>query len=682
MRSTVRHAAVCLVLAMACTATSTSWGAGFPGTRSEWHGYQQYDFEVVGGVACRVVTPRHVAEGRPWIWRARFWGHEPQTELALLAEGFHVAYCDVAGLWGNGEAVWRWSQLYEYLTAEHAFSPRPALLGMSRGGLIIYAWALKYPARLSCIYGDAPVMGLRPYVAGRDEGDPELEKVSDWMTAHGLTLRLAKRSGHDALFRVATLAAHRIPILHVCGDADESVPFATHTAEFARRYRDLGGSMQVIVKKGGKHHPHSLRDPTRIVSFIRDQQTRVAAEITHGPFVGHVTDSTATLWARLAAAGRGSLVATPVGGGRAVSSEHEVTAETDRCGHWVLQGLQPGTRYSYQFTVAGKKCLAGRGFSFRTEPRVQRHETRLAFASCAREDEGSARVWRRMLHADPQAIVLLGDTPYIDSTQLAEQRSRYREFAAVPSFRQLVAGRRFYATWDDHDFGRNDTDGNLPGKSNARRAFGEYRANASYGNGKHGIYSRFRFGGVEVFLLDTRYFAGTEPSPFDPEKRSLLGAEQWKWLGRGLRDSTARFKILACGMIWNEAVRPGKRDHWGSYPHERDALFRFLGRERISGVVLIGGDVHRSRVVRHDTRDTAGYPVIELITSPVHSGVIGNANAPHPGLVADFGKPHTFLLIRASAGVAYRALQIEFVGQDGQPFHKLELTESALRMPE
>ena len=664
-----------LILAFTCPA---AWSAEFPGEQTTWHGYRQYDFPV-SGIGCRVVAPHQVAAGRPWIWRARFWGHEPQTELALLAAGFHVAYCDVAGLWGNGEAVWRWSQFYQYLTAEHGFSPRPALLGMSRGGLIIYAWALKYPARLSCIYGDAPVMGLRPYVAGRAEGDPELEKVSEWMTVHGLTLRMAKRAGHDALFRVAALADHRIPILHVCGDADESVPFAAHTADFARRYRDLGGSMQVIVKKGGKHHPHSLRDPARIVSFIRSQQTRVASEITHGPFVGHVTGGSATLWARLASPGRAVVIATPIGDGPVVSLAMTVTAETDHCGHWVLGGLQPGVRYTYQIEVGGKACLSGRAFHFRTESEVQRQEIRLAFASCAREDAGSARVWRHVLHRDPQAVVLLGDTPYIDSTQLAEQRTRYREFAAVPSFRQLVSSRRLYSTRDDHDFGRNDTDGNLPGKSQSRRAFQEYRANGSFGNGEHGIYSRFRVGDVEVFLLDTRYFAGTEPSPFDPDKRSLLGADQWKWLGRGLQESTARFKILACGMIWNGAVRPGKQDHWGSYPHERDVLFRFLGREKISGVVLIGGDVHRSRVVRHDTRATAGYPVTELITSPVHAGVIGNANAPHPGLVADFGQPHTFLLIRGSAGVAYRALEVEFVGRDGKTYHQFELTESALR---
>ena len=682
MRSAIRKTAGWLTLAIACAGAQGSWAAGFPGTASEWHGYQQHDFEVVGGVACRVVSPRDVAEGRPWIWRARFWGHEPQTELALLSAGFHVVYCDVAGLWGNGEAVWRWSQCYQYLTDQHGFSPRPALLGMSRGGLMIYAWALKYPERLSCIYGDAPVMGLRPYVAGRTAGDPDLKKVADWMTAHGLTLRLAKRTGHDALFRAAALAAHRIPILHVCGDADESVPFGAHTLDFARRYRDQGGSIEVIVKKGGKHHPHSLRDPARIVSFIQRHQTRIATEITHGPFVGHVTASTATLWARLAQPGPVVLVAKPVGKGEAASVAMVVDADTDQCAHWVLRGLQPGTRYEYQIKAGGKACLAGRAFHFHTEPNVQRGEVRLAFASCAREDEGSGRVWRRMLHQDPHAVVLLGDTPYIDSTQLAAQRTRYRQFAAVPSFRQLCTDRRLYATWDDHDFGRNDTDGNLPGKSNARRAFGEYRANASAGNGQHGIYSRFRLGDVEVFLLDTRYFAGTEPSPFDPDKRSLLGAAQWKWLGRGLRESTAQFKILACGMIWNGAVRPGKRDHWGSYPHERDALFRFLGREKIAGVVLVGGDVHRSRVVRHDTRITAGYPVTELITSPVHGGVIGNADAPHPGLVADFGQPHTFLLIRASGGLAYRALQVEFIGQDGHAFHGLELTESALRTPE
>ena len=673
----MRIAGVALVwwLAAACP---HALAAGFPGAQTKWHGYQQYDFKL-GTIACRVVTPQKPAEGRPWIWRARFWGHEPQTERALLAHGFHVVYCDVSELWGNDEAVRRWSTCYRYLTSQHGFSSRPALLGMSRGGLMIYAWALKYPERLSCLYGDAPAMGIRPYVAGLPEGDPRLAKVANWMEAHSLTLRAAQTSGRDALFRAAALAAHRIPILHVCGDADESVPFKAHTAAFAERYQALGGPIRVIVKKGGKHHPHSLRDPAPIVSFIRSHQTAVAPQITHGPRLGHVTKTGATIWARLQSSGTAVLTAEPNGGGPAVTVRRAAEPGKDQCVHWVLQGLQPGTRYEYQIRRDGEALLQGRAFHFRTASAGRQGLTQIAFASCAREDDGSARVWRRMANRDPAALVLLGDTPYIDTPNLAEQRRRHREFAAVPAFRELLFHRRLYATWDDHDFGRNDTDGRLPGKGEARRAFMEYRTNPSYGDGQHGIYSSFRLGEVEVFLLDTRYFAATEPSPFVAEKPSLLGLAQWRWLEAALLESTATFKVLACGMIWNGAVRPGKRDHWETYQHERQALFEFIGRQKVTGVVLVGGDVHRTRVIQHDSRDAAGYRITELITSPVHGSVIANAKAPHPGLVADFGEPHSFLLISIDDGLEDRVLNVEFVGREGKPIYQLRFTETELR---
>lgn len=245
----------------------------FPGVASKWHEFDQYDFEL-DGFDCRVVAPKQVAEGRPWIWRARFWAHEPQTDIALLKNGFHVVYCDVANLWGNKEALRRWDRFYEYLTSKHDFSPRPALEGMSRGGLIIYHWAIQHPTQVSCIYGDAPAMGIRPYVRDLKEGDPDLDRLKAWMAAHDLTLQGAKEYTHDALDRLAPLAKAKVPLIHVCGDADESVPFEQHTAELARRYRKLGGPITVIVKKGGKHHPHSLKDPARIVEFIVAHQSR------------------------------------------------------------------------------------------------------------------------------------------------------------------------------------------------------------------------------------------------------------------------------------------------------------------------------------------------------------------------------------------------------------------------
>ncbi|MBQ6086157.1 MAG: sialate O-acetylesterase, partial [Bacteroidaceae bacterium] len=115
-----------------------------------FHGFQGFDFES-DGVKCKVVEPHVVAEGKPWIWRARFWGHEPQTDIDLLERGYHVAYCDVADLFGSPEAVKRWNVFYRHMV-KAGFSRKMALEGMSRGGLIIYNWAAKNPKKVACIY--------------------------------------------------------------------------------------------------------------------------------------------------------------------------------------------------------------------------------------------------------------------------------------------------------------------------------------------------------------------------------------------------------------------------------------------------------------------------------------------------------------------------------------------------
>ena len=50
--------------------------------------------------------------------------------------------------------------------------------------------------------------------------------------------------------------------------ADEAVPFEENSKLVEARYRQLGGKIELIVKPGGNHHPHSLKDPTPIVNFV------------------------------------------------------------------------------------------------------------------------------------------------------------------------------------------------------------------------------------------------------------------------------------------------------------------------------------------------------------------------------------------------------------------------------
>lgn len=234
---------------------------------SPWHGYRRFDFEF-DGRDCIVVEPKRPAESKPWIWRARFFGHEPQTDLALLERGFHVAYIDVAGLFGCPKAVGHWNRFYELLVQHYGFAPRPALEGMSRGGLIVLNWAAENPHRVACIYLDAPVCDFRswPGGKGRSKGSPR-----DWE----ICKRVYRLSEDEALEytgnpidRLRPLAEAEVPMLFVCGLADKVVPFAENTAILRRRYHALGGPIRVIEKPGVGHHPHSLKDPKPIVDFV------------------------------------------------------------------------------------------------------------------------------------------------------------------------------------------------------------------------------------------------------------------------------------------------------------------------------------------------------------------------------------------------------------------------------
>ena len=264
-----------------------------------------------------------------------------------------------------------------------------------------------------------------------------------------------------------------------------------------------------------------MRLPLILLPLLLFAATVRGGPLAQGPLVGHTSATGALLWARAEWSGAYYLGVRPAGteGWQVVAAE--AIAASDYTLKWSVDGLEPAEEYEYQVFDKRGKPTHVELFRFRTAPGPNTPaQVQMAFGSCAANDESTARVWKRIQTVAPDAVVLLGDTPYIDSTDLAIQRRRYREFLGFAPLAETLSSTSLYATWDDHDFGRNDTDGNLPGKELSRQAFIEYHANPSYGDGAHGIYTSFRRGPIEVFLLDTRYFAATEPSPFAADKRA------------------------------------------------------------------------------------------------------------------------------------------------------------------
>ena len=190
-----------------------------------------------------------------------------------------------------------------------------------------------------------------------------------------------------------------------------------------------------------------------------------------------------------------------------------------------------------------------------------------------------------MKEAGCEAILLMGDTPYIDSYDLATVRQRHREFLHIPELRPLLASLPVWGTWDDHDFGLNAHLGNSDpaGKQRTRRAFTEYRALENFGEQNEGIYTRFRSGPIEVWLLDPRWFSRIGPSPVDAAKPTCFGPRQWDWLLKTLRASTAPFKLLAMGLNTSRALEEAV----GSLPQGRGKLvLTFASQDGVSAARL------------------------------------------------------------------------------------------------
>ncbi len=261
-------------LARSKSQTATAPSAPFPGPPADWHGYAKYEFEVAGHLAT-VVTPKSAALGRPWVWHGEFFGHKPAPDIALLAKGHHIAYLKAPNLLGSPTAISLWEKFYLQLTQQHGLSSKPALVGLSRGGLYCYQWAIAHPDRVACIYGDAPVCDFKswPGGKGKGKGDP-----TNW----ALVLKLwnfpnettALAWPGNPVDQLATLAQQKIPLLHVFGDADDVVPWEENTGLIHQRYTALGGPIQLIRKPGIGHHPHGLEDPTAIVEFIQQHTLR------------------------------------------------------------------------------------------------------------------------------------------------------------------------------------------------------------------------------------------------------------------------------------------------------------------------------------------------------------------------------------------------------------------------
>ena len=198
---------------------------------------------VISPAADRRRTPQ------PWVWYAPTLPGLPSKAEAwmferFLAAGVAIAGVDVGESYGSPTGVAVYDQLHATLVNERGFAPRPVLLARSRGGLMLYAWAIEHPQQVAAIAGIYPVCDLRSY-PGVDRACAAFE-----MSAGALRDSL---DAHNPIARVHSLAAADVPIHHIHGDADRVVPLEANSAALRRRYEALGGVMSLEIPNGRGH---------------------------------------------------------------------------------------------------------------------------------------------------------------------------------------------------------------------------------------------------------------------------------------------------------------------------------------------------------------------------------------------------------------------------------------------
>jgi len=261
-----------LLLSILETSAQTTEGLAIQ-NRSEWKGFEKHNFELMDNEAWLVI-PDEALPGNPWLWRARFPGYHSEADSILVSEGFHLAYINTGGMFGNPESMEIWDDFYTKLTDKYLLDKKVALAGVSRGGLFIYSWAKRNPAKVHCIYGDAPVCDFKSWPGGFGVGKGNPETWELLKEKYGFTSDAeAKAYSDNPIDNLSVLVDHKIPILHMVSLKDEIVPAAENTIILINNYIELGGAATVVPCTTGKQtlfgHHFPIETPRLVADFIK-----------------------------------------------------------------------------------------------------------------------------------------------------------------------------------------------------------------------------------------------------------------------------------------------------------------------------------------------------------------------------------------------------------------------------
>jgi alkaline phosphatase D len=272
------------------------------------------------------------------------------------------------------------------------------------------------------------------------------------------------------------------------------------------------------------------------------------------------------------------------------------------------------------------------------KPNTNTPKTVIAFGSCGHEDKAQP-VLSLAASYEPDVFTFLGDNIYGDTDDMQVLEAKYMQWSKLADYQRLKANTRIIATWDDHDYGRNDSGKYYPFKEESKKIFmSHFEMPENHEMRKRaGIYHSYNIEKngkkVQMILLDVRtfrndlllydgkskmprskYFYALDYMPHTSKDSTLLGEEQWRWLENELK-KPADLRFICSGTQFG--IEFNGYEAWANFPHEQERMYDLLKKSKAEGVIFLTGDVHYAEISKRS--EPGLYPIYDVTASGITS---------------------------------------------------------------
>lgn len=407
-----------------------------------------------------------------------------------------------------------------------------------------------------------------------------------------------------------------------------------------------------------------------------------------GPMLGYCEQLEVMIWAQTKVSALVKVEYTNDEGVTMTTNEVETNRATAYTAKLIADQVQPGQHYTYRLFIGGKavtldyptEFTAQKTWRWRQDP----PPFRVALGSCTyvneptydRPGEGYGSEYEIFTSIDgknPDLMIHLGDNMYLrepDWYTKTGYHHRYTHTRSLPEMQPLLARTHHYATWDDHDYGPNDSDRTWVQRELAKETFDAFWGNLTSGlsnntaaTGFAGVTSTFRYNDTDFFLLDNRSFR-TPNDQKRKDNKTVLGTAQLEWLIESLVFSDSPWKMVCIGGQVLNTSRSGET-YVNLAPDEQEYLLRRITEENISGVVFLTGDRHHTELSERKLDN--GKMIYDLTVSSLTAGTGTERSEKNDHRVeGTLAIEHNFGILTFSGSLKERALKVEIFDTEGK----------------